>query len=178
MNHPGDIGHSIVVTFGNYPLMTYFSPSFKVPMYKFGKMDTSELNDRLFDEKEAFYDISKRNDLAEQDAKERQEKKAAQAEGKGATNDVAEGSGTASGGVNASERTETKKEAAEQEYAEYVQEAKENVEAATAQQESAEADAKEVQDIMKMWNIYKQSHPDARPEDIFGVSVEPKGGNL
>ena len=79
LNHPGDIGHSIVVTFGNYPLMTYFSPSFKVPFYKFGKMDTSELNDRLFDEKEAFYDISKRNDLAEQDAKERQEKKAAQA---------------------------------------------------------------------------------------------------
>ena len=183
LNHPGDIGHSIVVTFGNYPLMTYFSPSFKVPFYKFGKMDTSELNDRLFDEKEAFYDISKRNDLAEQDAKERQEKKAEKATEKpdakagAAGSDVTEGSDTTSGGVDATEHTETQKEAAEQEYAEYVQEAKENVAAAEEKLESAEADAKEAQDLMKMWNIYKQSHPDARPEDIFGPSVE-KGGKL
>lgn len=183
LNHPGDIGHSIVVTFGNYPLMTYFSPSFKVPFYKFGKMDTSELNDRLFDEKEAFYDISKRNDLAEQDAKERQEKKAEKATEKpdakagAAGSDVTEGSDTTSGGVDATEHTETQKEAAEQEYAEYVQESKENVAAAEEKLESAEADAKEAQDLMKMWNIYKQSHPDARPEDIFGPSVE-KGGKL
>ena len=163
--------------------MTYFSPSFKVPFYKFGKMDTSELNDRLFDEKEAFYDISKRNDLAEQDAKERQEKKAAKATEKpdakagAAGSDVTEGSDTTSGGVDATEHTETQKEAAEQEYAEYVQEAKENVAAAEEKLESAEADAKEAQDLMKMWTIYKHSHPDARPEDIFGPSVE-KGGKL
>ena len=184
LNHPGDIGHSIVVTFGNYPLMTYFSPSFKVPMYKFGKMDTSELNDRLFDEKEAFYDISKRNDLAEQDAKERQEKKAAQATEQAdantdstASSDVQEGSNTTSGGVDASDHTETQKEAEEKEYSEYIEETKVVEEAAEEKLESAEADAKEAQDLMKMWNIYKQSHPDARPEDIFGPSVE-KGGKL
>ena len=63
LNKPGDIGHSIIVTFGNYPFMTYFTPSFKVPLYKMGKMDTSELNERLFDEKAAFYDIAKRNNI-------------------------------------------------------------------------------------------------------------------
>ncbi|MCQ2398965.1 MAG: type IV secretory system conjugative DNA transfer family protein [Clostridia bacterium] len=61
LNHPGDIGHSIIVTFGNYPLKTYFSPSFKVPFYKTGKMDTSE-TERYFDEKKkVFYDIKARN---------------------------------------------------------------------------------------------------------------------
>ena len=182
LNHPGDIGHSIVVTFGNYPLMTYFSPSFKVPMYKFGKMDTSELSDRLFDEKEAFYDISKRNDLAEADAKERQEKKAAEsAAGSAASTadtDVQEGSNTTSGGMDSSEHIETAEEIAEAEYAEYVQETKANEEATAEAQESAAEDAKTAEDLMKMWNIYKQSHPDARPEDLFGMSVEPKGGKL
>jgi len=61
LNKPGDIGHSIIVTFGNYPLKTYFTPSFKVPLYKFGEMDQSELEDRLFDEQKAFYDIRIRN---------------------------------------------------------------------------------------------------------------------
>ncbi len=61
LNHPGDIGHSIIVTFGNYPLKTYFSPSFTVPLYKIGKMDTSELNERYFNENEIFYDVKKRN---------------------------------------------------------------------------------------------------------------------
>jgi len=62
LNHPGDIGHSIIVTFGNYPLKTYFSPSFKVPFYKFAKMDTSE-TDRFFDENAILYEASKRNTL-------------------------------------------------------------------------------------------------------------------
>ena len=61
LNKPGDIGHSIIVTFGNYPLKTYFTPSFKVPLYHFGEMDQSELEDRLFDEGQAFYDIRLRN---------------------------------------------------------------------------------------------------------------------
>ena len=63
LNKPGDIGHSIIVTFGNYPLKTYFSPSFKVPFYKIGKMDTSELSERFFDENEVFYSADKRNKI-------------------------------------------------------------------------------------------------------------------
>ena len=61
LNHPGDIGHGIIVTFGNYPLKTYFTPSFKVPLYHFGEMDSSELEERSFNEKEVFYDIRQRN---------------------------------------------------------------------------------------------------------------------
>ena len=62
LNHPGDIGHGIIVTFGNYPLKTYFTPSFKVPLYQTGEMDQSELEGRLFNEKDIFYDIRIRND--------------------------------------------------------------------------------------------------------------------
>ena len=61
LNRPGDIGHSIIVTFGNYPLKTYFTPSFKVPFYKIGKMDQSDFSDRYFNESEVFYDIRVRN---------------------------------------------------------------------------------------------------------------------
>ncbi|MBE6136575.1 MAG: DEAD/DEAH box helicase [Erysipelotrichaceae bacterium] len=79
LNKPGDIGHSIIVTFGNYPLKTYFTPSFKVPLYKFGEMDQSELEDRLFNEQEAFYDIRMRNkellEKAEEKAVEKETKK-------------------------------------------------------------------------------------------------------
>ncbi|MBO5736512.1 MAG: type IV secretory system conjugative DNA transfer family protein, partial [Clostridia bacterium] len=63
LNKPGDIGHSIIVTFGNYPLKTYFSPSFKVSFYKIGKMDTTELSERFFDENEVFYSADKRNKI-------------------------------------------------------------------------------------------------------------------
>jgi len=60
LNHQGDIGHSIIVTFGNFPLKTYFSPSFKVPFYKMGKMDTSD-TERFFDESKILYEAKERN---------------------------------------------------------------------------------------------------------------------
>jgi hypothetical protein len=63
LNHPGDIGNSIIVTFGNYPLKTYFSPSFKVPFYVMGKMDTSDLQDRFFDENAILFNNAKRNEI-------------------------------------------------------------------------------------------------------------------
>ncbi|MCQ2409350.1 MAG: type IV secretory system conjugative DNA transfer family protein [Clostridia bacterium] len=74
LNHPGDIGHSIIVTFGNFPLKTYFSPSFKVPFYKFAKMDTSD-TDRYFDENAILYDVKKRNEivLAPEEGEEEQQ---------------------------------------------------------------------------------------------------------
>ena len=74
LNHPGDIGHSIIVTFGNYPLKTYFTPSFQVPFYKTGKMDQSDIAERFFDEKSVFYDIRVRNKaLKEQSEKEKED---------------------------------------------------------------------------------------------------------
>ena len=83
LNKPGDIGHSIIVTFGNYPLKTYFSPSFKVPFYKIGKMDTSELAERFFDENEVFYSADQRNKTVfgeEEKASEKEPEKEAEAE--------------------------------------------------------------------------------------------------
>ena len=70
LNHPGDIGHSIIVTFGNYPLKTYFTPSFQVPLYKIGKMDQSDLEDNFFNENAIFYDIRKRNNALMQKVNE------------------------------------------------------------------------------------------------------------
>ena len=61
LNHPGDIGHGVIVTFGNFPLKTYFTPSFKVPLYITGEMDNSALEERSFDEGEIFYDVRIRN---------------------------------------------------------------------------------------------------------------------
>lgn len=61
LNHPGDIGHGIIVTFGNYPLKTYFTPSFKVPFYQVGQMDNSQLEERTFNERDIFYDVRLRN---------------------------------------------------------------------------------------------------------------------
>jgi type IV secretory pathway TraG/TraD family ATPase VirD4 len=63
LNKPGNIGNSIIVTFGNYPLKTYFSPSFKVPFYQMGKMDTGDLSERYFDENTILYSVSKRNSI-------------------------------------------------------------------------------------------------------------------
>ncbi len=63
LNHAGDIGHSIIVTFGNFPLKTYFTPSFKVPFYQIGKMDTSDTQENFFDENANFYNVKMRNNL-------------------------------------------------------------------------------------------------------------------
>ena len=82
LNKPGDIGHSIVVTFGNYPLKTYFTPSFNVPLYKIGKMDQSELEDRFFDEKSVFYDIKLRNSRLMSKAQEKKNEELAKDEQK------------------------------------------------------------------------------------------------
>ncbi len=77
LNKQGDIGNAIIVTFGNYPLKTFFTPSFKVSQYKMGQMDISELSTNFFDENELFYDVSKRNSLifskANQKAMQKQE---------------------------------------------------------------------------------------------------------
>ncbi len=63
LNHGSDIGHSVIVTFGNYPFKSYFTPSFKVPLYKTGTMNTDFLSERFFDEQAIYYDVSKRNDI-------------------------------------------------------------------------------------------------------------------
>ena len=61
LNNKTTTGNSIIVTFGNYPLKTKFTPSYKAPMYTIGQMDTTELDGRYFDEKAVFYDVAARN---------------------------------------------------------------------------------------------------------------------
>ncbi len=61
LNNKTTTGNSIVVTFGNYPLKTNFTPSYRVPVYKIGMMNMDDLEGRLFDEEEIYYDIAKRN---------------------------------------------------------------------------------------------------------------------
>lgn len=74
LNKPGNIGNSIIVTFGNYPLKTYFSPSFKVPFYQMGKMDTSDLSERYFDENSVLYSVSNRNEIVFAEVNEEKKK--------------------------------------------------------------------------------------------------------
>ncbi len=61
LNNKTTSGNSIVVTFGNYPLKTNFTPSYKVPVYQIGMMNMSDLEGRVFDEEEIFYNIADRN---------------------------------------------------------------------------------------------------------------------
>ena len=61
LNNKTSTGNSIVVTFGNYPLKTSFTPSYKVNIYKTGAMSIDDVEGRLFDEAAVYYDISVRN---------------------------------------------------------------------------------------------------------------------
>ena len=61
LNNKQSTGNAIIVTFGNYPLKTKYTPSYKCSFYKLGKMDTSELRSHVFRADDVFYDIHKRN---------------------------------------------------------------------------------------------------------------------
>ena len=63
LNNKFSSGNSLVVTFGNYPLKTQFTPSYKSPLYKMGKMETDDIEGRLFEEDEVFYNIARRNSI-------------------------------------------------------------------------------------------------------------------
>ena len=61
LNNKKDTGNAIIVTFGNYPLKTKFTPSYKCPLYKFGSMDLSDVRANAFFGNEVFYDLDERN---------------------------------------------------------------------------------------------------------------------
>lgn len=62
LNNKESTGNAIVVSFGNYPLMTKYTPSYKCPFYKLGKMDVSGMRSHVFRQEDAFYDIAVRNE--------------------------------------------------------------------------------------------------------------------
>ncbi len=63
LNNKESTGNAIIVTFGNYPLKTKYTPSYRCKYYKFGKMDMEEFRSHVFRADDVFYDINKRNSL-------------------------------------------------------------------------------------------------------------------
>lgn len=61
LNNKTDTGNAIIVTFGNYPLKTKFTPSYKCPLYKMGTMDISETQMNAFFGEDVYYDLAERN---------------------------------------------------------------------------------------------------------------------
>lgn len=74
LNNKQDTGNAIVVTFGNNPVKTKFTPSYKCPLYEFGQMNMEEVRSHAFFADEVYYDLEERNaivlDSEEEDAEE------------------------------------------------------------------------------------------------------------
>ena len=63
LNNKESTGNAIIVTFGNYPLKTKYTPSYKCPYYKMGTMDMGELRSHMFRADEVYYDLETRNEI-------------------------------------------------------------------------------------------------------------------
>lgn len=63
LNNKESTGNAIIVTFGNFPLKTQYTPSYKCPLYQMGQMDLSDVRSNVFHADRVFYDISRRNKL-------------------------------------------------------------------------------------------------------------------
>ena len=61
LNNKESTGNAIIVTFGNYPLMTKYTPSYKCDFYQMGKMDMQGFRSHVFRAEAVAYDILKRN---------------------------------------------------------------------------------------------------------------------
>ena len=77
LNNKTDTGNAIIVTFGNFPLKTKFTPSYKCPLYQMGTMDLTEVRMNAFFGDEVYYDLEERNyivaSMQEEEAEEAQE---------------------------------------------------------------------------------------------------------
>ena len=62
LNNRESTGNAIIVSFGNFPLKTKYTPSYQCPYYKIGQMDLSEIRSHMFHAEDVFYDLDKRND--------------------------------------------------------------------------------------------------------------------
>ena len=61
LNNKQDTGNAIVVTFGNNPIKTKFTPSYKCPLYEFDTMDMTEVQSNAFFGDDVYYDLEERN---------------------------------------------------------------------------------------------------------------------
>lgn len=62
LNNKVSTGNAIIVTFGNYPLKTKYTPSYQCPFYQIGQMDMGELRSNIFRADSVYYDLGRRND--------------------------------------------------------------------------------------------------------------------
>ena len=63
LNNRESTGNAIIVTFGNFPLKTKYTPSYRCPLYQMGQMDLTGVRSNVFYADKVFYDITKRNNL-------------------------------------------------------------------------------------------------------------------
>lgn len=61
LNNKESTGNAIIVTFGNYPLKTKFTPSYQCKYYSMGQMDLTEVRKNVFIPDRVFYDVARRN---------------------------------------------------------------------------------------------------------------------
>lgn len=61
LNNQKSTGNAIIVTFGNYPLKTQYTPSYKCPLYQIGQMDLGEFRSHVFRADEVYYSLAARN---------------------------------------------------------------------------------------------------------------------
>ena len=61
LNNKESTGNAIIVTFGNYPLMTKYSPIYLCPYYKMVHMEMDEFRSHMFRADEVYYDLGERN---------------------------------------------------------------------------------------------------------------------
>lgn len=82
LNNKTSTGNAIIVTFGNYPLKTQFTPSYKCPLYQMKTMDLSSVRLNAFFGDEVYYDLEERNYIVQMQQQESEElAEAKQAEG-------------------------------------------------------------------------------------------------
>lgn len=63
LNNKQSTGNAIIVTFGNYPLRTKYTPSYMCPLYQIGRMNSDDMRVHMFIAEEVHYDVAARNDL-------------------------------------------------------------------------------------------------------------------
>ena len=63
LNCKGNMGNAIVTIFGYYPIRSKFTPSYASKFFENSKTEQKIRTGRYFDEKAAFYDVRKRNEI-------------------------------------------------------------------------------------------------------------------
>ena len=166
LNKPGNIGNSIIVTFGNYPLKTYFSPSFKVPFYKTGKMDTGDLSERYFDENTVLYSVGNRNKIVFEEVNEKQDEKTKKSKETKETKETKEEKPKRSKSEKAKKSKGTEAEANTPETKSDAVAAEKSSEEATGETRGYDS---EEQTLVALWQAFKTANPEGTLAEFYAT---------